>query len=113
MRPALVAGILGKHMIVKSVRGLALATAVGVVVAFTGMAPANAGGGVSPGAAVGIGLGSFVLGTTLGSAANPYYAPGYYPYGYAYPPAPGYYPAAPYYPPRSCWDPYYRRYYAC
>jgi hypothetical protein len=111
--PASVAGILwGKHMIGTVVRGLALATAVAVVVGVAGMAPANAGGGVSPGAAVGIGLGSFALGTAVGSAANPYYAPGYYPYGYAYP-APGYYPAAPYYPPRNCWDPYYRRYYAC
>ena len=39
-----------------------------------------------------------------------------YPYGYGYgyyPPA-AYYPPAPaYYAPRSCWDPYYRRYYAC
>jgi hypothetical protein len=57
-------------------------------------APANEGGGVSPGAAVGIGLGSFALGTAVGSAANRYYAPGYYPYSYSYP-APGYYPAAP------------------
>ena len=43
----------------------------------------------------------------------PYYAPGYYPPAYYYPPAPAYYPSTPYYPHRSCWDPYYRRYYAC
>jgi hypothetical protein len=49
----------------------------------------------------------------VGAASNPYYNPGYYPHGYAYPPAPGYYPATPYYPARNCWDPYYRRYYAC
>jgi hypothetical protein len=61
-------------MIGKSVRGLVLATTVGVVVAFTGSAPANARGGVSSGAAVGIGLGSFALGTAIGSAANPYYS---------------------------------------
>ena len=45
----------------------------------------------------------------------PYYYPPY-PYGYYYPPpVPAYYPPPPsYYPPaRSCWDPYYRRYYAC
>ncbi len=67
---------------------------------------ADAGGGVSPGAAVGIGLGAFALGTL---AARPYYGPyGYYPGAY-YPPPPAYYP----YAPRSCWDPYYQRYYAC
>ena len=67
------------------------------------------------GAAVGIGLGSFAL----GAGANPYYRS--YPYGYYYPAAPVYYPPPPvyyppaaYYPPvRSCWDPYYARYYAC
>ena len=60
---------------------------------------------------------SNTLGTALGAASRPYgpsYAP--YGYGYGYPaPAPVYYPPpAPYYPPaRSCWDPYYARYYAC
>lgn len=71
--------------------------------------PANA---LDTGAAIGIGLGSFALGSALGAAANPYYRP--YPYGYAYP-APAYYPPpAPYYPPaRTCWDAYYGRYYSC
>lgn len=72
----------------------------------------EAGAGDDAGTAVGIGLGSFALGSELGSTAHPYYNPYYYPYGYAYP-APAYYPPAPYYPPRSCWDPYYRAYYAC
>ena len=70
------------------------------------------------GAAVGLGLGSFALGTALGAGANPYYRS--YPYGYYpaapvyYPPPPVYYPPPAYYPPvRSCWDPYYARYYAC
>src|SRR5215813_6256128 len=59
-------------------------------------------GGVSPGAAVGIGLGAFALGSVL---ANPYYQPYYYPYSYYYPPTSAYYPQAPYYPPaRSCWN---------
>ena len=74
----------------------------------------DAGGGVSPGAAVGIGLGAFALGTMAGAA--PYYGAPYAPYGYYAAPA-YYYPPPPraYYPyaPRSCWDPYYRRYYAC
>jgi hypothetical protein len=68
-------------------------------------------GGISPGAAVGIGLGAFALGTAAGASAAPYYGyPGYYapPPAYYYPPAPAYYA-----PPRSCWDPYYGRYYAC
>jgi hypothetical protein len=68
--------------------------------------PAHA---LGTGAAVGIGLGAFALGTAL---ASPYY---YYPGAYyAYPPAyypPAYYP--PYPPPRSCWNPYDGRYYPC
>ena len=71
-----------------------------------------AAGGISPGAAVGIGLGAFALGTAVGAA--PYY---YGPYAYYPPPPPAYYPAYPapayYAPPRSCWNPYYRQYYAC
>src|SRR5262249_18769460 len=48
----------------------------------------------SPGAAVGLGLGAFALGSVL---SRPYYNPYYYPYGYyGYPPA--YYPPAAYYP---------------
>jgi hypothetical protein len=89
--------------------GAAILTAVWLMAA---PRPAHA---IDPGAAVGIGLGSLAVGTMLGAAANPYYNPYYYNYGYNYPPAPApaYYPTAPYYPPRSCWDPYYRRYYAC
>jgi len=84
------------------------------------LVPSSAEGGIDTGAAVGLGLGSFALGTALGAASNPYYRP--YPYGYYYyPAAPVYYPPPPvYYPPpayyplvRSCWDPYYARYYAC
>jgi hypothetical protein len=100
-------------------RGLAVAAAILVAIGLTAVPrPADAGGGrhgggVSPGAAVGIGLGAFTLGALL---ANPYYYPNYYPYGYGYyyPPAPVYYPAAPYYPPaRSFWSSNYRYYYAC
>jgi hypothetical protein len=71
-------------------RGVALATAVVAGVAFTtAPQPAHA---LSTGAAVGLGLGAFALGTALG--ATPYY--GYYGYPYAYyPPA---YPAYPYAP---------------
>jgi hypothetical protein len=104
--------------------GAAILTAVGLA---TVPRPAHA---VGPGEAVGIGLGAFAAGTVLGAAANPYYspygysypsAPAYYPSAPAYypsaptyyPSAPAYYPAAPYYPSRSCWDPYYGRYYAC
>jgi hypothetical protein len=91
-------------------RGLTAAAAVvAIVAAMTGAPqPANA---VSPGAAVGIGLGAFALGSVL---ASPYYYgggyPGYYGYpAYYYPPAPCYY----YPPPRNCWNPYYGRYYPC
>jgi len=72
--------------------------------------PANA---LSPGEAVGIGVGAAVLGTALGaSVANPYY----YPNGYYYPPQ--YYyglaqPSYPNYPTGSCWSPYYQRYVPC
>jgi hypothetical protein len=95
-------------------RGPVVAAAILAVISLTAASrPAHA---VSPGAAVGIGLGAFALGSVL---ANPYYNQYYAPYGYGYgygyyqPPA-AYYPPAPYYPaPRSCWDPYYRHYYAC
>jgi hypothetical protein len=95
-------------------RGLAVGAAMLAAVGFaTAPRPAHAGG-IGPGAAVGIGLGAFALGSAVGAAANPYYNPYYYPYGYYYPPAPAYYPSAPYYhQPRSCWDAYNRRYYAC
>jgi hypothetical protein len=93
-------------------RGLAVAATILAAVGLTtAPRPADAGG-IGPGAAVGLGLGAFALGSVL---ANPYYNPYRYPYyAYYYPPAPAYYPAAPYYPPaRSCWNPYYRNYYAC
>jgi hypothetical protein len=87
---------------------LAIAAGVIAAVSLTTLKPAHA---VDTGTAVGIGLGSFALGSVLGSAPRAY---PYYPYGYYYP-APAYYapPPAYYLPPRSCWDPYYRRYYAC
>jgi hypothetical protein len=93
-------------------RGLAIAATILGAVGLTAVPqPAHA---LSPAAGVGIGLGAFAAGTALGAASNPYnpYYYGYYPYGY-YPPGPAYYPATPYYQPRSCWDPYYRRYYTC
>jgi hypothetical protein len=73
---------------------------------------------LSPAAGVGIGLGAFAAGTALGAASNPYYNPyynpyGYYPYRYSYPAAPAYAAPAYGYAPRSCWNPYYGRYYAC
>src|SRR6516164_7974505 len=103
----------------KTGRGLAVAAAILAAIGLTTVPrPADAGGGwggggISPGAAVGIGLDAFALGSVL---AHPYYNPYYYPYGYYsyYPPAPAYYPQAAYYPPaRSCWSPYYGYYYAC
>jgi hypothetical protein len=99
----------------QSRRVLVLASAtIAAAIWLTVPNPAEA---LDTGAAVGIGLGSFALGTALGAASNPYYGGYYggyaYPYGY-YPAAPAYYPPpAPYYGLRSCWDPYYRRYYAC
>jgi hypothetical protein len=74
----------------------------------TGFAQHRGGGGIGTGAAVGIGLGAFALGSAVGAGAYGY------PYGYGYYPPPAYYyPPAPAYYPRTCWDPYYRRYYAC
>ena len=94
-------------------RGLALGAAIVAAVGLTTVSrPAHAGG-IGPGAAVGIGLGAFALGSALGAAANPYYYNPYYYPGYYYPPAPSYYPSTSYYPSRSCWDGYYRRYFAC
>jgi hypothetical protein len=104
----------------KTGRGLAIATAILAAIGLTTVPrPADAGGGwgrggISPGAAVGIGLGAFALGSVL---ANPYYYnPYYYPYGYYgyYSSAPAYYPPTSYYPSaRSCWSPSYGYYYAC
>ena len=95
--------------LLRSGRALAVGAAILATIGFTAAPrPAHA---IDAGAAVGIGLGGFAL----GAAANPYYNPYYYPYGYYYPylAAPAYYPPPPYYQPRSCWDPYYRHYYAC
>jgi hypothetical protein len=92
-------------------RRLAAAAAIlGAVGLATTPQPAHA---LGTGAAVGIGLGAFALGTAL---AAPYYyqpAPYYgYPAPYYYAPPAAYYPP-PYYAPRSCWSPYYRTYVAC
>jgi hypothetical protein len=95
-------------------RGVTFAAALALAAALTIPSPSQAR--VSDGAAVGIGLGSFALGTALGSTANPYYNGYYYPYNgyYAAPAAPGYYyPAAPAPAARTCWDPYRRYYYYC
>ena len=82
----------------KTGRGLAVGAAILAAIGLTTVPrPADAGG-IGPGAAVGIGLGAFALGSVL---ANPYYSnPYYYPYGY-YPPASAYYPPAGYYPPAA------------
>ena len=52
--------------------GLAAAAVLGAVGLTAVPQPAQA---LGPGAAVGIGLGAFALGTALGAAANPYYGP--------------------------------------
>jgi len=92
-------------------KGLTLAAAATFGIVGMTAAPQQAHA-VSPGAAVGIGLGAFALGSAL-AAPRPYY-PGYYGYpypaGYYYPPAPAYYSP---YAPRQCWNPYYNQYYAC
>jgi len=101
-------------MITTTSRGiwrLAIVAGVAAVGSLAFIKPVQA---VDAGTAVGIGLGSFALGSALSSAANPYNNPYYY-NGYYLAPAYSY-PAPPapyYYAPRRCWDPYYRRYYAC
>lgn len=103
------------HANLISVKGRALAFGAGLIASaiFTAPMPAHA---IDTGSAVGIGLGSFALGTMLGAGANPY---GYYPYSYGYypgyPASPYYYPPATgyYYAPRSCWSSYYQRYVPC
>ena len=99
--------------IVKQSGLLAITAAVAAVALLIIPKPAQA---LDTGAAVGIGLGSFALGTALGAGANPAYNP-YYAPGYYYPPPapayPGYYPAPTYPAARSCWNAYYQRYYAC
>ena len=90
-------------------RGLATAAAIAGAVAITDLTPAQAR--ISTGAAIGIGLGSFVLGSAIasGAFANPY---GYYPYGY-HAPVPAYYVPPVRSDPRTCWYPQYGGYYAC
>src|SRR5438552_5051735 len=88
-------------------RAVMLAASVAVTVS---LVPSSAEA-LDTGAAVGIGLGSFALGTALGAGANPYYRS--YLYGNYSPAAPFYYPPPPvYYPPaastppdRAFWDP--------
>ena len=60
-----------------------VAAAILAAIGLTTAPRAADAGGVSPGAAVGIGLGAFALGSVL---ANRYYQPYYYPYSYYYPP---------------------------
>jgi hypothetical protein len=87
----------------KTGRGLAVGAILAAIGLTTAPRPADAGGwgggGISPGAAVGLGLGAFALGSVL---SRPYYNPYYYPYGYY-----GYYPAAPAYYPPAAYYPYY------
>jgi hypothetical protein len=101
------------NLLGRMARGLALGAAIVAAVGLTTVSRPAQAGGIGPGAAVGIGLGAFALGSALGAAANPYYYNPYYYPGYYYPPAPSYYPSTSYYPSRSCWDGYYRRYFAC
>ena len=81
-------------------RGLALTAAIVTTAVLTAPSPAQAR--VSDGAAIGIGLGAFALGSALGAGAyyggSPYYGGGYgYPsYGYSYAPAYSYYSAPSY-----------------
>src|SRR5437660_11104889 len=87
-------------IVMQNARRLAIGAGMIAVASLITLKPAQA---VDAGTAVGIGLGSFALGTALGSTANPYYN-GYYG-GYYGAPGPGYYyPAAPGPPPRPCWD---------
>jgi len=90
-------------------RKLAVAAAIAGTLGFAAAPqPAQARG---DGAGIALGVaGGLVAGAAIAGAANAYNP---YPYGYYAPPAPAYYAPAPAYYPRSCWDPYYRRYYAC
>jgi hypothetical protein len=89
---------------------LAFSTALVAALGFAAAPqPAHA---LGTGAAVGIGLGAFALGSAIGASAYPYYGyPGYSGY-YGYPAGYGYSPY-PYYAPRSCWSRYYGRYVPC
>ena len=106
--------MISSNLIGRTGRTLAFSAAILAVVGLTvSPKPAHA---LGTGAAVGIGLGALAVGTALGAASNPYY--------YGYPGYPGYYAPAPAYygpayygypagPARSCWNPYYGRYYPC
>lgn len=83
------------NLIGRTGRGLALGAATLATVGLTAVVPRPAHA-ISPGAAAGIGLGAFALGTAVGAA----------PYAYAYPPYYGY-PGYAYYPPGYGCDPYY------
>jgi len=65
------------NLVKKAGRGAALAGALLAAVAFAAV-PQPAQARISTGAAIGIGLGAFALGSALGAAAHPYYG---YPYG--------------------------------
>jgi hypothetical protein len=94
-------------------RTLAFATAIVGAIGLAVTATPKPAQALGTGAAVGIGLGALAVGTALGAGANPYYGyPGYYAPSYYYPPAPAYYGYGPG-PARSCWNPYYGRYYPC
>jgi hypothetical protein len=100
------------NLIGRTGRTLAISAAIVAAVGLTVTPkPAEA---LGPAAAVGIGLGALAVGTAVGAAAaNPYYGyPGYYPPAPAYYGGPAYYGYAPG-PARSCWNPYYGRYYPC
>jgi hypothetical protein len=89
-----------RNLLARSGRTLALSAAIVGAVGLTVVPrPAHA---LGTGAAVGIGLGAFALGTALGTAAA---SPNYYPGGYY--PSQYYYPPAPAYPSGSCWSPQY------
>lgn len=94
----------------KCTRGCLTAVIIAAISALPDIAYAqhrhHHGGGISTGAAVGLGLGALALGSALSAGAYGY------PYGYGYY-QPYYYSPAPAYYPRTCWDPYYGRYYAC
>jgi hypothetical protein len=77
---------MGGNMVIVTRCGWRLAVAVAMIAAASliSVKPAQA---IDGGTAVGIGLGSFALGSALGSTAHPYYNPYYYPYGYTYPAA--------------------------
>ena len=90
------------NLIGRTGRGLALGAASLAAVGLTAALPQPAHA-ISPGAAVGIGLGALALGTAFGAA--PYYGYPYYGYGYGYP----YYgyPGYAYNPPGYGCDPYW------